>query len=89
MERNKSKYTAAQYETATQNLKAAKDAYSKLGGNVSGRAARAAVTARKTRIKEENKTIKAQEDLNNRLKTLQQKIQMKLSPSCRKARRRR
>ena len=73
MERNKSKYTAAQYETATQNLKAAKDAYSKLGGNVSGRAARAAVTARKTRIKEENKTIKAQEDLNNRLKTLQQK----------------
>ena len=73
MERNKSKYTAAQYETATQNLKAAKDAYSKLGGNVSGRAARAAITARKTRIKEENKTIKAQEDLNNRLKTLQQK----------------
>ena len=73
MERNKSKYTATQYETATQNLKAAKDAYSKLGGNVSGRAARAAVTARKTRIKEENKTIKAQEDLNNRLKTLQQK----------------
>lgn len=73
MERNKSKYTAAQYETATQNLKAAKDAYSKLGGNVSGRAAKAAVTARKTRIKEENKAIKAQEDLNNRLKTLQQK----------------
>lgn len=73
MERNKSKYTVSQYETATQNLKAAKDAYSKLGGDVSGRAARAAVTARKTRIKEENKTIKAQEDLNNRLKTLQQK----------------
>lgn len=73
MERNKSKYTASQYETATQNLKAAKDAYSKLGGDVSGRAARAAVTARKTRIKEENKTIKAQEDLNNRLKALQQK----------------
>ena len=73
MERNKSKYTAAQYETATQNLKAAKDAYSKLGGDVSGRAAKAAVTARKTRIKEENKTIKAQEDLNNRLKSLQQK----------------
>lgn len=73
MERNKSKYTASQYETATQNLKAAKDAYSKLCGDVSGRAARAAVTARKTRIKEENKTIKAQEDLNNRLKTLQQK----------------
>lgn len=73
MERNKSKYTATQYETATQNLKAAKDAYSKLGGDVSGRAAKAAVTARKTRIKEENKTIKAQEDLNNRLKALQQK----------------
>lgn len=73
MEKNKSKYTASQYETATQDLKAAKDAYSKLGGDVSGRAAKAAVTARKTRIKEENKTIKAQEDLNNRLKTLQQK----------------
>ena len=73
MEKNKSKYTTAQYETAIQDLKAAKDAYSKLGGDVSGRAARAAVTARKTRIKEENKTIKAQEDLNNRLKALQQK----------------
>lgn len=73
MERNKSKYTATQYETATQNLKAAKDAYSKLGGDVSGRAAKAAVTARKTRIKEENKTIKVQEELNNRLKALQQK----------------
>lgn len=73
MERNKSKYTAAQYETATQNLKAAKDAYSKLGGDVSGRAAKAVATAHKNRIKEENKTIKAQEDLNNRLKTLQQK----------------
>ena len=73
MERNKSKYTATQYETATQNLKAAKDAYSKLGGDVNGRVAKAAATARKTRIKEENKTIKAQEDLNNRLKALQQK----------------
>lgn len=73
MERNKSKYTATQYETATQNLKAAKDAYSKLGGDVSGKVAKAAATARKTRIKEENKAIKAQEDLNNRLKALQQK----------------
>ena len=73
MERNKSKYTATQYETATQNLKAKKEAYSKLGGDVSGRTAKAAVTARKTRIKEENKTIKAQEELNNRLKALQQK----------------
>lgn len=73
MERNKSKYTAAQYETATQNLKAAKDAYSKLGGDVSGRAAKTVATAHKNRLKEENKTIKAQEDLNNRLKTLQQK----------------
>lgn len=73
MERNKSKYTASQYETATQNLKAAKDAYSKLGGDVSGKVAKAAATARRTRIKEENKTIKAQEDLNNRLKSLQQK----------------
>lgn len=71
--RNKSKYTVTQYETATQNLKAKKDAYSKLGGDVSGRTAKAAVTARKTRIKEENKTIKAQEELNNRLKALQQK----------------
>ncbi len=73
MERNKSKYTAAQYETATQDLKAAKDAYSKLGGDVSGKAAKAAETARKTRIKEGNKAIKVQEELNNRLKALQQK----------------
>lgn len=73
MERNKNKYTPAQYETATQNLKAARDAYSKLGGDVSGRAAKTVATAHKNRIKEENKTIKAQEDLNNRLKALQQK----------------
>lgn len=73
MEKNKSKYTAAQYETATQDLKAAKDAYSKLGGDVSGKVAKAAATARKTRIKEENKAIKVQEELNNRLKALQQK----------------
>lgn len=73
MERNKNKYTPAQYETANQNLKAAGDAYSKLGGDVSGRAAKTVATAHKNRIKEENKTIKAQEDLNNRLKTLQQK----------------
>lgn len=61
------------YNRTQRKYNAAKDAYSKPGGDVSGRAARAAVTARKTRIKEENKTIKAQEDLNNRLKTLQQK----------------
>lgn len=61
------------YNRTQREYNAAKDAYSKLGGNVSGRAARAAVTARKTRIKEENKAIKAQEDLSNRLKTLQQK----------------
>lgn len=73
MERNKNKYTPAQYETATQNLKAARDAYSKLGGDVSGRAAKTAATTRRTRIKEENKAIKAQEELNNRLKALQQK----------------
>lgn len=73
MEKNKSKYTATQYETATQNLKAAKDAYSKLGGDISGKVAKAAATARKTRIKEGNKAIKVQEDLNNRLKALQQK----------------
>ena len=73
MEKNKSKYTAAQYETATQNLKANKDAFEKLGGDVSGKSAKAAVTAHKNRIKEENKTIKAQEELNKRLKALQQK----------------
>ena len=73
MEKNKSKYTVARYEKATQDLKEAKDAYSKLGGDVSGKAAKAAVTARKTRIKEENKAIKVQEELNNRLKALQQK----------------
>lgn len=73
MERNKSKYTASQYETATQNLKAAKDAYSKLGGDVSGKSAKAAVTARENRIKEENRAIKVQEELNSRLKSLQQK----------------
>ena len=72
-ERNKSKYTVAQYEKATQDLKEAKDAYSKLGGDVSGKTAKAAETARKTRIKEKNKAIKVQEELNNRLKTLQQK----------------
>ena len=69
-ERNKSKYTVAQYEKAIQDLKAAKDAYSKLGGDVSGKAA---ATARKTRIKEVNQAIKVQEELNNRLKALQQK----------------
>ena len=73
MERNKNKYTPAQYETAKQNLKANKDAFEKLGGDVSGRAAKAAVTARKTRIKEVNQAIKVQEELNNRLKALQQK----------------
>lgn len=73
MEKNKSKYTTAQYETAIQDLKAAKDAYSKLGGDVSGRVAKTAATARKTRIKEVNQAIKVQEELNNRLKALQQK----------------
>lgn len=72
-EKNKSNYTVAQYEKAIQDLKAAKDAYSKLGGDVSGKSAKAAATARKTRIKEENKAIKVQEELNNRLKALQQK----------------
>lgn len=72
-ERNKSKYTVAQYEKAIQDLKAAKEAYSKLGGDVTGKTAKAAETARKTRIKEENKAIKVQEELNNRLKALQQK----------------
>lgn len=70
MEKNRSKYTASQYETATQDLKAAKDAYTKLGGDVSGKANE---TARKARTKEENNTVKAQEELNNRLKALEQK----------------
>lgn len=70
MEKNKSKYTASQYETAKQDLKAAKDAYTKLGGDVSGKANE---TARKARTKEENNTVKAQEELNNRLKALEQK----------------
>lgn len=73
MEKNKSKYTPTQYETAIQDLKAATDAYTKLGGDVSGRVAKTAETARKTRIKEENEAIKVQEELNNRLKALQQK----------------
>lgn len=73
MENNKAKYTATQYEKATQDLKAAKDSFSKLGGDVSGKTAKAADKARKDRVKEENKTAKAQEDLNNRLKSLQQK----------------
>lgn len=72
-ERNKSKYTVAQYEKATQDLKEAKDAFSKLGGDVSGKVAKTAATARKTRIKEGNRAIKVQEELNNRLKALQQK----------------
>lgn len=72
-ERNKSKYTVAQYEKATQDLKEAKDAYSKLGGDVSGKSSKATETARKNRIKEKNKAIKVQEELSNRLKTLQQK----------------
>ena len=70
MEKNKSKYTVARYQKAIQDLKEAKDAYSKLGGDVSGKAA---ATARKTRIKEVNQAIKVQEELNNRLKALQQK----------------
>lgn len=72
-ERNKSKYTVAQYEKATQDLKEAKEAFSKLGGDVSGKVAKAAATAHKTRIKEGNRAIKVQEELNNRLKALQQK----------------
>lgn len=70
MEKNKSKYTATQYETAKQDLKAAKDAYAKLGGDVSGKANE---TARNARTNEENNTVKAQEELYNRLKALEQK----------------
>lgn len=69
MEKDKSKYTVSQYKTATQNLKAYKDAFDKLGGDTTGKADK----ARKNRIKEGNKTIKVQEELNNRLKALQQK----------------
>lgn len=61
------------YNRTQREHNAAKDAYSKLGGDVSGKVAKAAATARRTRIKEENKAIKAQEELNNRLKALQQK----------------
>lgn len=77
MEANKAKYTATQYETATQDLKSAKAEYSKYGGDVSERASstasRAVSTARNNRIREEKNRIKVQEDLNNRLKSLQQK----------------
>lgn len=73
MEKNKSKYTAIQYEKATQDLKSKKDAYSKLGGDVNGKSTRAAETARKARVKEKSKAIKMQEELSNRLKALQQK----------------
>lgn len=69
MEKDKSKYTVSQYKTATQDLKAYKDAFDKLGGDTTGKADK----ARKNRIKEGNKTIKVQEELNNRLKALQQK----------------
>lgn len=75
MEKNKSKYTTSQYETATQDLKAAKDAYAKLGGDITGKSAKEQDKANKDRIKEENKTAKLQEELNNRLKSLQQKNQ--------------
>lgn len=73
MEKNKSKYTAIQYEKATQDLKSKKDAYSKLGGDVNGKSTRAAETARKARVKGKSKAIKMQEELSNRLKALQQK----------------
>ncbi len=73
IEKNKSKYTAIQYEKATADLKSKKDAYSRLGGDVNGKSTRAAETARKARAKEESKAIKVQEELNNRLKALRQK----------------
>lgn len=73
MEKNKYIYTATQYETATQDLKAKKDAFSKLGGDVSGKSVKAADTDRKKRIKEEKESVNLQEELNSRLKSLQQK----------------
>lgn len=69
----KTKAQALANTGSTETLKAAKDAYSKLGGDVSGKSAKAAVSARKNRIKEGNRAIKAQEELNSRLKSLQQK----------------
>ena len=73
MEKNKANYTVTQYETAKQDLKAAKDAYSNLGGDVSDKSAKDADTARKNRIKEEKQEVKLQEELNQKLKSLQQK----------------
>lgn len=73
MQKNKSAYSATDYETASNNLKTAKDAFAKLGGDVSGKSAKAAATAQKNRTKEENKEKKAQEELNKDLKSLQQK----------------
>ena len=77
MQKNKSAYSATEYETARDNLKNAKDAYSKLGGDVSGKSAKSAAAAAKKertqREKEEKKEVKAQEELNKALKSLQQK----------------
>lgn len=73
MEKNKSKYTATQYEKAKQDEKSKSDAFSKLGGDPGGKSAKAADKERNRRIKEGNKTVKLQDELNNRLKTLQQK----------------
>lgn len=71
MEKNRPKYSVTQYETATQDLKAATDAFSKLGGDVSGKSAK----AQQKRNKEANKRVETQEQLNEKLKQLQQKNQ--------------
>ncbi len=63
-------YTETAYTTAKDDLKTAKEAYEKLGGNVSDKAAKKAATDAKKKAKDQRK---AQEELNNRLKQLQQK----------------
>lgn len=69
MQKNKSAYSATDYETASNNLKTAKDAFAKLGGDVSGKTTK----TRNGTDKEENKKVRAQEELNKALKSLQQK----------------
>lgn len=70
IKKNKYKYTISQYEKAKEDLKSAQSAFEKLGGDVSGNKKGSTRTGK---IKEENETVKAQEELNNRLKALEQK----------------
>lgn len=57
------------YETASNDLKAAKDAFEKLGGDVSNKSK----TTTKSLNKEKNKREKTQKELNEKLKALEQK----------------